>query len=55
MTLKNRKEDKMGVNRFGISPDRKIYDIVLHQYKFLLRSNIDDIKRYYHGIYKKLK
>lgn len=34
------KDDTMGPNAFGIPEDKKIYDLVLDQYKELLRSNI---------------
>lgn len=37
------KEDIYGVNGFGINTSTKVYDIVLTQYKRLLRSNIKKI------------
>ena len=36
----NHKCDKYDVNNFGISADTMLYDIVLTQYKILLRTNI---------------
>jgi len=37
------KDETMAGNGFGIDPDKKVYDLIMQQYRQLLRSNINFI------------
>ena len=37
-------DEKILCNGFGISPDTKVYDLIVSQYKTLLRTNIESIE-----------
>ena len=39
----NHKEEEFGINSFGIEPTKKIYDLIMQQYRQHLRSNINSI------------
>jgi hypothetical protein len=35
------RDENIGTNSFGIDPTKKIYDLIMEQYKFHLKSNIN--------------
>ena len=42
----NHKDETMAGNNFGIDPERKVYNLILQQYRHHLKSNINAIADY---------